>query len=68
MSIKRYQKNPILIKEDVPFPVNSIFTSTASLLTRNSAFAVVYDSGPTLTEVDYTGALVKIFICSCTKQ
>ena len=41
-------------------PVNSIFTSTASLLTRNSAFAVVYDSGPTLTEVDYTGALVKI--------
>jgi len=27
MSIKRYEKNPILVKEDVPFPVNSIFNA-----------------------------------------
>jgi len=27
MSIKRYEKNPILIKEDVPFSVNSIFNA-----------------------------------------
>ena len=41
-------------------PVNSIFTSAAGPLTRNSAFNVTHDSGPMLADVDYTGALVKI--------
>ena len=27
MSINRYEKNPILTKNDVPFPVNSIFNA-----------------------------------------
>jgi predicted GH43/DUF377 family glycosyl hydrolase len=31
MSIKRYEKNPILVKEDVPFPVNSIFNAAPVL-------------------------------------
>ena len=42
-------------------PVNSIFDNPPSpTLTRNTIFNVTYDSGPTLAQVDYTGALVKI--------
>ena len=29
MGIHRYKKNPILVKEDVPFKVNSIFNPGA---------------------------------------